>query len=265
MTLEETLTAFKSNSKILAIAIVVIIFLFGALYTVDSGERAIITTNGKVSSVEADGLHIKIPFVQRVAKVDIRTQIDSVDAAAGTRDQQQVEVKATINYHLDPERLENIYKTTGIYLKTKIVDPISLDVVKAVTAKYTAEDQMAKRDIIRIEIIDALRRRLGLYNVVLEGVQITNFQYSDDYDKAIERKQTAQQNALTARYSADAETTAARGKATAIKIQSEAVREQGGHEYVVLQAIEAWKQGGAKLPTIIGGGAPIPFIGDALK
>jgi regulator of protease activity HflC (stomatin/prohibitin superfamily) len=245
--------------------ILCLIILCGSFYTVDSGEKAILITNGKISGTEGDGLHLKLPFIQSITKVDIRTQIDSVNAASGTRDQQQVSVNAIVNYHLDPNRLSYIYKRTGIDIQYKIVEPISLDAIKSVTAKYTAEDQMAKRDVIRNEIIDVLRKRLAWYDVVLEGVQITNFQYSNDYDKAIEKKQTAQQNALTARYSADAETTAARGKATAIKIQSEAVREQGGHEYVVLQAIEAWKQGGAKLPTIIGGGAPIPFIGDALK
>lgn len=242
----------------------VISFAFGSPYTIDSGTRGVVMTFGEITDVVSEGLHFKWPFAQKVVIVDVRTQKASAPASAGTRDLQNVQTEVALNYHLDGERLQTIVSQFGLDVESRIIDPRIQEVVKAVIARYSAEDLLKKRDVVKSEIVIALKSSIAPYHIVVEDIQITNFQFSKSFDAAIEAKQTAEQAALKAKNDLDrirveAEQTIATAKAQAeaIRIQSEAVRQQGGREYVQLQAISKWN---GELPQYVGGNGPIPFI-----
>lgn len=237
--------------------------VYGSIYTIDSGERGIVLTNGSVSSVEADGLHFKTPIFQKVVKVDVRTRKAHAPADAASSDMQRVSAEVALNYHLDETKLEQIYTKSGMGVESNLIDPRIQEVVKAVVAKYKAEFLLSQREVVKGEIESALKTSLAPYNIIVEAIQITNFKFSEQYDAAVEAKQTAEQNAQKAKndlerikIEAEQKIATAQAEAEAIRIQSQAIQAQGGAGYVQLKAIEKWN---GALPTYTGNG-PIPFI-----
>lgn len=235
-----------------------------SFFTVDSGERAIVLSFGSVTRVHADGLHLKWPLVQSVVSVDVRTRKAQSPADAGTKDMQRVTTAVALNYHLDASKLETIYAKTGLEVEERIIDPRIQEVVKAVVAKYSADNLLSQRETVKQEIATALKSSVLPYNIVIEDIQITDFKFSDAYNTAIEAKQTAEQGALKAkndldriRVEAEQKIATAEAEAQTIRIQADAIRAQGGKEYVQLKAIEKWD---GKLPQYHGGSAPLPFV-----
>ncbi len=257
---------YRYSMLMLKSVIIVLLLSFPALlsfYTVDSGERGLVIRFGEVISVESEGLHFKVPLIDSVINVDVRTRKAEAPASAGTKDLQTVNTTVALNYHLSPDSLKDTYTRIGLDVESKVIDPRIQEAVKAVVAKYSAEELLKKRDLVKENIVEILRNDLIKYNVILEDVQITNFQFSASFDDAIEAKQTAEQSALKAKYEldrvkieAEKKITLAKAEAETIRIQADAIRAQGGSEYVQLKGIEKWD---GKLPTYNGGGA-VPFI-----
>lgn len=233
------------------------------IYTVDAGERAIVLTWGSVTSIVDNGLHIKLPFIQKVRLVDVRTRKAHAPAQAASSDMQRVVTEVALNYHMNPDKLEEIYTKTGLDLEGNLIDPRIQEVVKAVTAKYQADKLLLQREQVKSEIETLLKASLAPYHIIVEAVQITDFKFSEQYDAAIEAKQTAEQNAQKAKndlerikVEAEQKIATAQAEAEAIRIQSEAIKAQGGEGYVQLKAIEKWN---GQLPTYTGAG-PLPFL-----
>jgi len=240
--------------------VVVLMVLSGSFFTVSQGFRAIVFRFGQIQSVESEGLHFKLPFVESFLVVDVRTQKAASPADAGTRDLQRVNTNVALNYHLSADSLKDTYSRFGLDVEPKIIDPRIQEAVKGVVARFSAEELLSKREEVKHEIETALRTQLLAYNIVLEGVQITNFKFSDSFDHAIEAKQTAEQQALKAKndlerikIEADQRVALAKAEAEAIRIQADAIRAQGGAEYVQLKAIEKWN---GELPQVSGGNTP---------
>lgn len=248
------------------IAFVAIMLLTSSLFTVQSGERAIVFTWGKITNVVGEGLNFKIPIMQTIIKVDIRTQKAEAPAVAASKNMQTVHTTVTVNYHLDPSKLAELYAAVGLDVERKIIDSRIQEVVKAVIAKYTADELLAQRESVKAEISELLTAQVAQYRIIVEqgGVQITNFEFSAAFVQAIENKQIAEQNALKAKndldrikVEAEQQIATARGNAESIRIQADAIRAQGGKEYVELKAIEKWN---GQLPTYTGGNGPLPFL-----
>lgn len=241
---------FKSVVKLIAggvLSLFLLIACFGSFYTIDSGERGIVLRNGKAVSVATDGFNTKVPFIDEVKKANIRTMKVAAQAAAGTKDLQTVTTEVSVNYHLKEEALLSIYSKTGIKLEDTIIGPRIQEVVKAEAAKYSAEELLLKREAFKTGVTEALRTDLLGYNVVLEATQITNFAFSPDFSKAVEDKQIANQLAQKAtndlariRIEGEQRIAQSKSEAEAIRVQAEAVRAQGGAEYVQLQFIQKW-------------------------
>lgn len=256
--------------KFLTIAIVIgvigSVLVSGSFYTVRAGEKALVFTWGEITSVTSEGLHFKVPIMQAISKVDIRTQKAEAPAAAASKNMQNVSTVLTLNYFLDPNKLRELYSTVGLEVEKKIIAARIQETVKAVVARYTAEELLTMREQVKNEISESLTRQLAEYHIIVGagGVQITNFDFSRSFNEAIEDKQVAEQKALTAKNTlervkveAEQKVAQARGEAEAIRIQTEAIRAQGGKEYVNLKAIERWD---GKLPLYTGGNGPLPFL-----
>jgi regulator of protease activity HflC (stomatin/prohibitin superfamily) len=251
-----------------AIILIVIgsILASSSFYTVRAGERALVFTWGKITLVTSEGLHFKVPVMQTISKIDVRTQKAEAPAQAASKNMQNVSTVLTLNYHLDPNKLSELYAKVGLEVENKIIAARIQETVKAVVARYTAEELLSLREQVRNEISESLTRQLLDYNIIVDagGVQITSFDFSRSFNEAIEDKQVAEQKALTAKNNlervkveAEQKIAQARGEAEAIRIQAEAIRAQGGKEYVNLKAIERWD---GKLPIYTGGNGPMPFL-----
>lgn len=257
------------------IALIVVSLIMSCFYVVNSGERAIVLTNGRVTEVAGDGLHFKTPVFQSIVRVDVRTQKAHAPAPAGTNDLQIVKTEVALNYHLMADQVGKIYANTGLDVEERIIDPRIQETVKAVVAHYTAEQLLKQRDKVRAEIVASLERMLKAYSIVVEDIQITDFQFSQAFDQAIEAKQTAEQNALTERNKlesvklkaqqavataqgqADSNLAIATAEAKAISLRGQAIRENP--QVIELNKIEKWD---GKLPAVTGGATPIIKLDD---
>jgi regulator of protease activity HflC (stomatin/prohibitin superfamily) len=266
----------------IAIAAVAAVFILGWLsfYSVGPGERGVLMTWGKiVPGVVMPGAHFKIPFVQTAAKFDIRVQKYENTEAAASKDLQDVHTNVAVNLHLDAGKVDKLYENVGNIdqVEAKLLRPIVSNSLKAVIAKYNAEDLVEHRDDVRQGVGAAIRREMKPYPVEIDAVNLTNFQFSGDYANAIEAKQVAQQKALQAKYDLQkAKTDAqqqvvkaqARAQATLINAKADAQalemkRKAVTPELIMLDAVNKWN---GKMPaTLVTDGKMLPTFDTSRK
>lgn len=192
--------AQMTKLAVLIIAAVLILgTIFGSFYVVDSGERGVLLTWGKVEpkSVEP-GLHFKTPWMQSVEIFDVKTQKYETDATAASKDLQTVSTTIAINYNLDPASVSIIYAELGLSFADRIIQPAVQEVVKASTAKFSAEELITNRGAVKDMIQQLLTQRLSRSHIDVEDIAIINFEFSPAFKDAIEAKVTAEQQKLKA-------------------------------------------------------------------
>lgn len=239
------------------ITLFVIITLMMTVFTVESGTRKIVMTAGEATSVADEGINFKVPFYQGTKEVNIKTHKANQNARAASKDLQIVSSTISVNYHYDSSKLINIYKTTGFDIDDNIISPRIQETLKAVASKYSAEELITQREKAKGDIDIILKKDLAKYNIVVEDIQLTEFNFSDEFNNAIEAKQTEVQKTLKAdnilqrtKIEAESRVAQARGEAEAIRIQANAIQAQGGAEYVSLKWIEKWD---GKAPEFVSG------------
>jgi prohibitin 2 len=254
---------------VLIIVAILVFFLFLSPFVqIGAGERGVVLNFGAVQeNVLGEGLHLRIPIMQKVARMDVKVQKAETDAAAASADLQDVSSKVALNYHIIPDKANIVYQTIGVEFKERIIDPAILEVVKAVTAKYSAEELITKRPAVSEAMRATLAERLLAHNIAVDAFSIVTFSFSKIFTEAIESKQTAEQLALKAKRDLDRIRIEAEQKITAAKAEAESLRLQRANissdlielrkVEANLKAIEKWN---GILPQVTGGGA-IPFIG----
>jgi regulator of protease activity HflC (stomatin/prohibitin superfamily) len=253
----------------IAVAVLIVLLLWSSFVTIGPGERGVLMTFGAVQQgVLAPGLHLKIPLVQTVKHMNVQIQKAETQETAASRDLQDVTTEVAVNWSINPLDAQWVYERLGDedQLSDKVIAPIVSNAVKAVAAHYDAEQLVEQRDTVRDQIQQQIVDALAQYKVQVQGVNITNFQFSADYARAIEQKQVAQQRAQQAEYDlarikvqAQQEVAQAEGQAQAQKLLQSTLTPQ----IIQLKAVEKWN---GVLPQVTGNGA-IPFIGsiDAAK
>ncbi len=219
----------KKITKIVAgvlIAIVVVAVLANCFTIVDAGHTGVVVTLGKVNEgVLQEGMHIKAPFVQKVVKIDNRIVKLEVDTEAFSKDLQTVSTTLAINYRVDSAKSYSIYKNIGANYEAVLVTPAVNEVLKAITARYTAEESVTNRSLISDGLIEGLNEKLNDIGLYVTDVNIINFDFSEAFINAIEEKQVAQQQLLKAETEKQTAITNAEAEAEATMIKAEAEAE----------------------------------------
>ena len=254
--------------------IIVILLFFRPWVQVGAGQRGIVLNFGAVQKqVLEEGLHLRIPLMQEVVFMDVKLQKAETDAAAASADLQDVSSRVALNYHIVPDKANIVYQKIGLQFKERIIDPAILEVVKAVTAKYTAEELITKRPAVSEAMRLALMERLIVNNIAVDAFSIVIFSFSKIFTEAIESKQTAEQLALKAKRDLDRIRIEAEQKITAARAEAESLRLQRANispDLIELRKIEANMKAIEKwngiLPQVTGGGAiPLIGLGDTLQ
>jgi regulator of protease activity HflC (stomatin/prohibitin superfamily) len=248
--------------------ILFLLFAFKPWAQVGAGERGIVQNFGAVqNTVLGEGIHFKIPIMQTVILMDVKIQKAITDAASASSDLQDVDLSVALNYHVIPDKANVVYQSIGVEFKARIIDPAIQEVMKAVTARYTAEELITKRPAVSTEMKDALTSRLLESNIAVDAFSIVSFSFSKTFTDAIEAKQTAEQNALKAKRDLDRIRVEAEQTIAAATAEAEALRLQKMNispDLIELRKIEANLKAIEKwngiLPEVTGAGA-IPFIG----
>ncbi len=227
---------------------------------VRAGERGVVfnsLSGGVQARVLKEGLQLKIPFVEDIIPVDIKVQKSETDAQAASKDLQIVRSRIALNYHVDPERVNTVYQDIGIEFKSRIIDPQVQEAIKAVSAQYTAEELITRRPQVRDDVKEMLAHRLREFNIILDEFNIIDFAFSDEFNRAIEAKQTAEQNALKAKRDLDRIKIEAEQMVTRAKAEADSQRLQSVTITPILLQLRAIEKWNGVLPQVTGGATPL--------
>lgn len=273
---------------IILILLFLLILLGSMFVVVDAGHVGVVKRLGAVQETPLkEGFHLKRPFMDIVEQIDVRLMPSHAKATAASKDLQMVSTEVTVQYSLNGEIAPLTFKRIGNTAKVSatVVDPAIQESVKAVTAKFTAEELVTKRELVKQQIQQAIENFINntlkekdlIGAVHIANVAITDFNFSDEFNRAIESKVKAEQQALQARneklmritqaeasaeekklaaeataYSIEAES---KSRADAIRREAEALRQSP--ELIQLRAVERWD---GILPRIMGGSGVVPFL-----
>jgi prohibitin 2 len=244
-----------------AVIVLLLLFVLSPFGTIAAGERGVhLRFTAVTGKVFGEGLYFRIPLIESVQMMDVKVQKYEMKSDAASKDLQTVHSVVALNFHIDPDRVGNIYQDVGLQFRDRIIDPAMQEAIKASTAKFTAEELITKREQVRDEIKAQLTTRLKNRNILVDEFNIVNFEFSKNFNDAIEAKVTAEQQALAAKnkleqikFEADQKIAEARGKAEAMTIESNALK--SNPQILELRALEKWN---GTLPQVTGGA--IPFI-----
>lgn len=261
------------------IAIVVVVALAAlavlatqSLETVEAGNVGIVKRFGEVIGEPVQpGLHVKVPFVTEIVPIETRIKRVQADATASSKDLQIVTSQIVLNYKIDRESAGKLYEQLGVDYEARNVQPALQESIKATTAQYTAEQLITARAEVAKEMLADIKARLAAKYIEPTDLSIIDFQFSKEFNEAIESKQVAQQAALRAsneleRIKIEAQQVQAeaegRAKAELARAGAEAeaqklLRETISPELLQLRFIEAWD---GKLPVYSGGDLPMPMM-----
>ncbi|MDR6121427.1 regulator of protease activity HflC (stomatin/prohibitin superfamily) [Bacillus sp. SLBN-46] len=246
------------------IAIVILVIGFFSTTTVASGYRGVLLQLGAVKpTILTEGFHFKLPFIQTVQPIEVRVQKEESSQTAASKDLQIVTTNVAVNFSVNAEAANKLYQEIGLDYRSRIVDPAIAESLKAITALYTAEELISKRPEVSAKVKEMLAAKLTKYHMILEDINIKEFAFSEEFNKAIEAKQTAEQNALRAQRDLERIKIEAEQKVAQAGAEAEALRlkkQEVTPELIQLKQIEvqekALEKWDGRLPSVTGGATP---------
>jgi len=177
-------------------------FVSKAMYTVDAGHIALKYNrlSGVGSDAHREGLNFMVPWFERPIIFDIKARPHTMTSLTGSKDLQMVNISLRALAKPDPAKLPEIYRTLGLNFEEKVLPSIVNEVLKSVVAQYNASSLILQRELVSRMIRQRLVERARDFNILLDDVAITHINFSPEYEKAVEQKQVAQQQAERARY-----------------------------------------------------------------
>jgi prohibitin 2 len=233
------------------IGIIIVGFLvMNSIKIVDAGNRGVLLNFGAVDVSRSlnEGIHFVVPVRDNVVQMEVRTQKITEDTVSASQDLQDVSTQVALNYHLDPDNAQVVYRQLGVDYANRVIVPAIQESVKQVTARFNAEELITQRESVKTEIEQQIRARLAAYNIIVDTISITEFEFSPEFVRAVEAKVAAQQRALQAQNELRRiEIEAQQAEARAVgEQQANIARAEGVRQANVLQA-----QGEAQAITTI--------------
>ena len=251
------------------LAIFAIILVSASFVVIPAGHTGVALTFGKVENVVLqEGLHFKVPFVQKIVVVDNRIVKLDVNTEAFSKDLQTITTVVAVNYHVGKENSQTLYKNVGMGFEEVLITPAVNEVLKAVTAKYTAVELVSSRAEVSMLLDEGLNEKMNAYGIFINELNIINWDFSEEYINAVEAKQVAEQNLIKTRTEqeqalvianteAQKRVIAAEAEAKEIKTLAEAnaesnriITESISDLLIKYQSVAKWD---GKLPAVMGG------------
>jgi len=247
------------NGFIVACALSIGFMLFKPFYLVDPGETAIHLRLSRIRSAHKEsGAYFKIPFIDSIVRINNRISKAEIETTALTKDLQTVSIEVAINYKIS-ETID-LYKNVGVNFEEIIINPFAQETIKAVVAKFTAEDLIQSRHEAKELVFIDLQARLIPVYIEFIDFNFVHLDFSSEFIHSVEQKQIAEQSALTAKnltekVKEEALQTKARAEAEAysLNVQKTAVTDA----MIELKKIEKWD---GHLPMYVGSGTPLITI-----
>ena len=272
------ITKGKKNKVPFIVAIAVaaafaVIAVIASIKIVPAGCTGVVTTFGEVSDTSlTEGLHFVVPFAQKVEVISNKIQIYEATADAVSKDLQAVSTKIAVNYRIRSEASARIFRDIGVDYKDVILMPTVQEGMKSVCAKYNAEQLISQRASVADEIKTELEGKVNEYGIEIEKFNIVNFDFSKEFNEAIEAKQVAEQNLIKTRteqnqaivvaeaeakkkvIAAEADAKAIKARADAQAAANKTISESLNPSLIQYQTIERWN---GVLPKVAGSANPL--------
>lgn len=217
--------------------IILFILLLCSFKTVKSGEVGLKIRFGKIVDTSlTEGINWKIPFIEKVVKVNIKVQKTEMSVEASTKDLQIVNTTVAVNYRVDSNKASYLYKTVGNAYEETVLQPAIKESIKSAIAQYNAEEITTNRTTVSESCLNAIQSKVDKYGIIIEDFNLTDFSFSAEYTKAIEEKQVAEQNLEKAKLEAEQKITEAQATADANNLLQETLTD----ELLTKQFIEKW-------------------------
>jgi prohibitin 2 len=293
VTKEETEVLDKYIKKLVTFGLALLIvgaILFvatQAIFLVPAGHAGIVfskTGGGVKQTTFGEGWHVIMPIIETYDMMDVRTMRKDIDANAASKDLQTVTAKIALNYRVDKSKVYDIYQNVGADYEQKVIVPAIEEATRSVTAKYTAEELITRREEVASAVKELTSKKLVPFGLLIEGFSIINFDFSPEFNKAIEQKQVAEQEAareknilekvkiqaeqriaeadgikqstvLKAEGDAAAKLAVAEAEAKAISLQGDALR--ANPSVLSLRSIEKWS---GNVPSVSLGTNAVPLL-----
>jgi len=258
----------KSGMKHTVVIIVGLVLLVAGISisgvkVIDAGFRGVKTRFGQVvGDPLTEGIYFYNPITTDIQAMDTRVQRYSLKMSAYTKDVQQADLQVSINSSLNPAHVHDLYREVGMGYQDKVIAPQIVKSVKDIIGKWEADVLVSNREKAANEILAGLVASLEKYHIDVQSVIIENIDYSSQFERAIEEKQIAAQDAIKAKNrtrqveeEARQKILSAQAEAESMRIRSEALSKN--QNLVAYEAVQKWD---GRLPVNIYGSAPIPFI-----
>lgn len=197
----------KTKTKIIIsvlsiIILIILITFFSSITTVPTGYVGVKTKFGQVQqAVIQEGLNFKTPFIEKIVRIDCRTQKCEYTMEASSKDLQKISnIKIAVNYNVDKLKTNELYQEIGKDFKGVIVEPSIYEAVKQGISQYTAEELVTKRSEVSNSIMELLVNKLETKGIKITALNITDLSFSKEFDDAIEKKQVTEQQTQQAKY-----------------------------------------------------------------
>ena len=186
-------------SVISFIILFLIVTIFNTLTTVPTGFVGVKTRFGQVQNdVIQEGLNVKVPYIEQIVRIDCKTKKIQTTSESSTKDMQTVQTTVAVNYNVNKETANKIYKEIGLDYEDIIINPAILESIKSAMAQYTAEELITKRAEVSNKIQETLIDKIKTRGFIVTEFNLTNIDFSEEYDRAIEAKAVKQQEVVTA-------------------------------------------------------------------
>ena len=248
---------FNIKKIVISVVIALAVLVVGAssLHAVPAGHTGVVTRFGAVDdTVLSEGQNVLIPFVTR--DVDMNNQVTKAEvvSASASKDLQTVNSTVALIYRIESLSAASVYQNIGVNYENVVVIPAIQEAVKSVMAQYTAEELITLRQTVGAEIQEEISSKLTPYGFSTQSVNIVDFQFSEEFNAAIEAKQTAQQNALKAeqdlarvKVEAEQKIAEAQAEAESYRLKSQEITDQ----MLKMEFIDKWD---GKLPVVVSDG-----------
>lgn len=244
---KEQLKKIKKGTIKGIIIVFLIITLFCSFKTIKSGEVGLKVRFGKIVDTSLkEGFNFKIPYIEKIVKVNIKVQKEEIKVESSTKDMQLIDTAIAVNYRVDYKKASSLYKNVGDNYVETILTPAIKESIKSAIAKYNAEEITTKRSEVSSNCLEAIQKKVEKYGIIVEDFNLTNFNFSQAYTTAIEQKKVAEQNLERTKLQAEAQIV----EAEATKKANDLMKKSLTDELIAKQFIEKWD---GKLPETYAG------------
>lgn len=226
------------------IGLFLLITLFSSFSTIKSGEVGLKVKFGKIVDSKLDeGFNFKVPYIEKIVKVNIKVQKAEITTESSTKDLQIVNSTIAVNYRVDSRKAPKLYRTVGNTYEETVLQPAIKESIKSAIAKYNAEEITINRSAVSKDCLEQLQNKVKKYGIIIEDFNLTDFSFTTEYTKAIEEKQVAEQNLEKSKLEAEKKIV----EAEATNKANELLKQNVNKEVLQKQFLDKWN---GELPKV---------------